>query len=95
MFYLLLWDSITQFTKPNADSKAKDPKNVRKRTRKGKKGNLQDYYLGRSSHDLTIFLKTPADLPWVKASKLIPGQSKSGNPEKGAKPSYYHIFLPP
>lgn len=66
-----------------------------KELEKEKKGNLQDYYLGWRSHDLTIFLKTPADLPWVKASKLILGQSESGNPEKGAKLSRYHIFLPP
>lgn len=90
MFYLLPWYLITQFIKSDADYKAKDLKNVRKRTRKGKKGNLQEYYLGWRSHDLTIFLKIPADLPWVKASKLILGQSESGNPENGAKPSHYH-----
>lgn len=41
--------------KSNADSKAKDLKMSGKELEK-EKGNLQDYYLGSRSHDLTIFL---------------------------------------
>ena len=52
IYFLGIW---SQFMKSNADSKAKDLKMSGKELEK-EKGNLQDYYLGPRSHDLTIFL---------------------------------------
>lgn len=76
-----------------ADSKVKDLSVSGKELEK-KKGYLWDYLLRVRSHDFIIFLKTLAGLPWVKASRPIPGQSESGNPEKGTEPGLYHNFPP-